>query len=147
MILLCIIGGTSQFQTYASGTELLFRQGLGGAIGIHTIRPDESLVELARRYDVGYNQIAAANPQVDSFVPEVGTSVTIPGSVLLPDVPMRRGIIINVAEMRPYYFHPHTRNVIDTFPIGIGDEGWDTPTGTYKIIEKSITRAHDNGNR
>ena len=141
MILFCLIGGSGQYQTYASDTELLFRQGTGGSIRIHTIKPDESLVELARRYDVGYNEIAAANSKVDPFVPEVGTSVTIPESVLLPDVPMRRGIIINVAEMRLYYFHPHTRKVIETFPVGIGDEGWATPIGTYKIIEKIVNPA------
>ena len=141
ILFLCLIGGAGQYQTCASGSELLFRQGTGASVRIHTIKPDESLVELARRYDVGYNEITAANPKVDPFVPEVGTSVTIPGSLILPDVPKRRGIIINVAEMRLYYVHPHTRNVIDTFPVGIGDEGWDTPTGKYKIVEKIINPA------
>lgn len=129
---------TGQSEQPAFGAELRFRQGVGGTVRIHTIRDDDSLVELARVYDVGYNEIAAANPEVDPFVPEVGTRVTIPGRWILPDVPIRRGIIINLAEMRLYYFHPRTRDLIATFPVGIGDEGWDTPTGTYRIIEKIV---------
>ena len=140
-ILLCLIWGAGQSQQRASGAELLFIQGVGGAVGIHTISDDESLVELARRYDVGYNEITDANPEVDPFVPDVGTKVKIPGRWILPDVPMQNGIVINLAEMRLYYFHPSFRALVETFPIGIGDEGWDTPTGTYQIIEKIVNPA------
>lgn len=123
-------------QQCAVSAELFFRQGAGGAIGFHTIRADDSLLELARHYDVGYNEITAANPDVDPYIPEVGTTVTIPGRWILPDVPLLKGIVINVAEMRLYYFPPRARGVIDTFPVGIGDEGWETPVGTYRVIEK-----------
>ncbi|TWJ16551.1 L,D-transpeptidase family protein [Geobacter argillaceus] len=130
-----------QPQQCAAGAELFFRQGAGGAIGFHTIGADDSLVELARHYDVGFNEITAANPDVDPYIPEVGTTVTIPGRWILPDVPLRKGIVINVAEMRLYYFTPRTRGVIDTFPVGIGDEGWETPVGTYRIVEKMASPA------
>ena len=140
-ILLCLLWGVDLSQQPASGAELLFRQGVGGAIGTHTIRADDSLVELARRYDVGYNEITAANPGVDPFVAEAGTRVTIPGRWILRDVPVQGGIVINLAEMRLYSLHPHTGGLIETFPVGIGDEGWNTPTGTFRVIGKIVNPA------
>jgi L,D-transpeptidase ErfK/SrfK len=100
------------------------------------VKTRDSLVELARTYDIGYNEITAANPNVDPFAPDEGTLVTIPASWILPDAP-REGIVINLAEMRLYYFGFRQRDHVETFPIGIGDEGWDTPQGTYRIIEKT----------
>lgn len=116
--------------------ELLFRQGVGGSVDSHMIIDDDSLVELARRYDVGFNEIMEANPGVDPFIPEKGTKVTIPGRWILPDTPRHEGIVINLAEMRLYHFPPHAGNPVAIFPIGIGDEGASTPTGTYRIVEK-----------
>ncbi len=104
----------------------------------HTIVENDSLVEMARRYDVGYNEISDANPGVDPFIPRVGTRVTIPGRWILPDVPRRRGIVVNIAERRLYFFPPHRNHLVDTFPVGIGDEGWETPVGTYRIVEKLV---------
>lgn len=90
---------------------------------------------------MGYNEITAANPGVDPFDPEEGIRVTIPGQWILPDVPRRRGIVINLAEMRLYDFHARNRDLVETFPVGIGDEGWDTPVGSYRIIEKIVNPA------
>lgn len=116
--------------------ELLFRQGVGGTVESHTIEADDSLVELARRYNVGYNEISEANPGVDPFIPEVGTKVTIPGRWILPDAPRHESIVINLAEMRLYHFPQHAGKAVATFPIGIGDEGTNTPTGTFRIVKK-----------
>jgi L,D-transpeptidase ErfK/SrfK len=110
-------------------------------VSVHTIKDGDSLIELARRFDVGYNEIAAANRGVDQFVPKVGIKVIIPRKWILPDVQIRDGIVINLAEMRLYYVHSHTKQPFETFPIGIGDEGWDTPIGTYRVIEKIVNPA------
>lgn len=120
----------------AETAEVPFRQGLGGAVGYHTIMADESLVELALRYDVGYSEIADANPGVDPFIPDVGTRVTIPAQWILPDVPIQQGIVINLAEMRLYHFPLQSGLPVSTYPVGIGAEGTDTPTGTYRVVEK-----------
>jgi L,D-transpeptidase ErfK/SrfK len=109
---------------------------VGGITEIYTIKEGDSLIELARRFDIGYNEIAAVNRGIDKFVPDVGIMAIIPREWILPDVENRRGIVVNLAEMRLYYFHPRTTELVDTFPVGIGDEGWDTPTGTFRIIEK-----------
>jgi L,D-transpeptidase ErfK/SrfK len=110
---------------------------VGGATAYHAVTEGDSLVELARRYDLGYNEIIAANPGMDPFLPPTGATVTIPGRWILPDVPEQRGIVINLAEMRMYYFSSQPDRPVNTFPVGIGDEGWETPTGTYRITGKT----------
>lgn len=54
--------------------------------------------------------------------------LTIPLQTLLPDAP-REGIVINLAELRLYYYQPWT-NSVTVYPIGIGQLGGDTLTPT-----------------
>ena len=136
MILVCLIWCTELSRTCASGADLLFSQGVGGTVGHHTISAADSLVELAWQSDVGFNEITDANPGVDPLDPEEGITVTLPGQWILPEVPRRGGIVINLAEMRLYYSRTRRWDHVQTYPIGIGDEGWDTPVGTYRVVEK-----------
>lgn len=99
-------------------------------------RADDSLPEIARRYDIGFNAIVAANPGVDPFVPGRRRKIAIPSQWILPDAPTQVGIVINLAEMRLYLFPHSGSRTVATFPVGIGDEGKDTPVGTFRIIEK-----------
>ncbi len=105
------------------------------------VKTDDSLFEIGRRYDVGYAAIAAANPGVDPFVPDPGRRVVVPTEWILPDVPARRGIVINIAEMRLFLFSRDGRRTVTTFPTGIGDEGRDTPVGKFSIVEKIVNPA------
>jgi len=114
-----------------------------GTVRSHTIKNgNESLIELARKFDLGYNEIVEANPGLDPFLPGAGKAVIVPLSWIMPDVQVHDGIVINISELRLYYFLSQggKRQVI-TFPIGIGDEGSDTPLGTFKIVEKIINPA------
>ncbi len=114
-----------------------------GAMRTHVVKGDESLVELAPVYDVGYNEITGANPGVDPWVPDKGAVLNIPGLKVLPDAPYR-GIVVNTAEMRLYYYfkdkdskNPKNKNLsVVTFPVGIGMKGFGTPPGSYRIIQK-----------
>jgi L,D-transpeptidase ErfK/SrfK len=107
-----------------------------GKIRKHSIKTGETLVELARQYDVGYNDIVSANRTVDPWVPPEGTEVVIPTSWLFPEV-LENGILINLPEMRLYYFFIISgRKYVKTYPIGIGREGLNTPTGVYSITLK-----------
>lgn len=111
----------------------------GAVIGRQTaclVRPDDSLPEIARRYDIGYTEITAANPGVDPFVPDPGSRIVVPTEWILPDAPIRTGIVINIAEMRLFVFSRDGSKTVTSFPIGIGDEGKDTPVGMFSIIEK-----------
>lgn len=99
---------------------------------------DDSLPEIARRYDVGFDAMTAANPGVDPFVPEPRRRIVIPTRWILPDVALRRGLVINLAEMRLYRFPGRGSRTVTTFPVGIGDEGSETPVGTFRVIEKIV---------
>jgi len=87
-----------------------------------------SLEEIAKKYNVGFLALLQANPGVDPYVPRAGSVLTIPLQTLLPDVP-REGIVINLAELRLYYYPPG-QNSVTVYPIGIGQLGGDTLTPT-----------------
>jgi L,D-transpeptidase ErfK/SrfK len=107
-----------------------------GAMKTHTVKKNDSLIELARRYGLGYHEIVAANPGVDAFVPGEGKSVNIPTTWILPDTGSYDGIVINLSEMRLYFFSRQSAGIVRTFPIGIGSEGNETPVGVFTIVEK-----------
>ncbi len=110
-----------------------------GYLQEHTVEEGESLIEIARYFDLGFNEIDDANPTLNAFVPGTGASVTIPALWVLPDVDHPSGIVINLSEMRLYYFFIQGKSkVVRTYPIGIGDEGTDTPVGTFTVIQKAV---------
>ncbi len=107
-----------------------------GAVQKYKVEKNESLLEIARKFDIGMNGIIDANPGVDPIVPETGREVDIPTAWILPDVPLSSGIVINIPEYRLFFFASGNTGDVLTFPIGVGDQGKETPTGTFKIIEK-----------
>jgi L,D-transpeptidase ErfK/SrfK len=98
----------------------------------------DTLLDIGRRFNVGYEELKLANPGVDPWIPGDGTLVVIPSRYVLPDTP-RTGIVLNLAEMRLYYFPDPVdapRRRVITHPISIGRVGWSTPLGTTRIISK-----------
>ena len=107
-----------------------------GAITTYADQGDENLLDIARTNDLGYGQLIAANPGVDPWVPGRGRAITLPGIYLVPEGP-RRGIVINLSEQRLYYFPPDGRT-IETYPIGVGVQGWATPLGVTQVTGKDV---------
>lgn len=111
-----------------------------------TIAADDTLADVARRHDLGFNEIVAANPDIDPWLPAEGARVVVPTMFIIPSAP-RNGIIINLAEMRLYYFPPPEQDgkvdvlEIVTYPLGIGSEGWSTPVGITTVIDKIVDPA------
>lgn len=95
---------------------------------------EDTLLELARKYNVGYVEMIAANPGIDPWLPGEDREIILPKRTLIPDVP-REGIVINLAEMRMYSFLDDANNP-KTYPIGVGRDGLNTPTGVTKIVRK-----------
>lgn len=113
----------------------------GGNFGqtrYYVIKEDDSLVEIARVFGVGYNEIVAANPHLDPFIPTTGADAVIPSSWILPDLAVRKGILINIPEMRLYYFPAQESHQVHTFPIGVGDRDTETPLGKFTIVDKVV---------
>jgi L,D-transpeptidase ErfK/SrfK len=108
-----------------------------GSMKAYKIKGDESLIEIARKFNIGYNEITEANPGLDPFIPGNGKTVQIPTQWLLPAMDSYAGILINLSEMRLYFFPKGEKSTtVVTFAIGIGDEGKDTPVGKFKVVQK-----------
>lgn len=103
----------------------------------YTIKGKETLLEIARYFGLGYNEIVEANPHIDPWIPPEGQKIRIPTIWILPKT-KDEGIVINLAEMRLYYFFKAGKGypMVRTFPIGIGREGLNTPLGVYSITSK-----------
>lgn len=108
---------------------------LVGGLEYYQIVRGDTLEKVAERHDVGLLNLIEANPDVDVFLPTVNTYLTIPTWVLLPDV-RRRGIVINLAELRLYYFPEEDKSSVYVFPIGIGRVGRETPVMQTRISRK-----------
>jgi L,D-transpeptidase ErfK/SrfK len=109
-----------------------------GVLQMVTTSKEDTLSDIARRFDVGYEEIVRANPGVDPWLPGANRQIVVPTQFVLPDAP-REGVVINIAAMRLYYFPPRKpgeKQVVYTHPIGIGKVGWATPEGTTKIVRR-----------
>ena len=98
----------------------------------------DTLPDIARHYGLGFNDISHANPDLDIWVPKSNTRVVLPIQFVLPES-RRRGIVLNLANMRLFYFPKGDKtleNRVMTYPIGIGRQGWSTPTGKARIVQK-----------
>jgi L,D-transpeptidase ErfK/SrfK len=99
----------------------------------------DTLADLARAYGLGYDELIAANPGVDPWLPGENTAVLLPTQFVLPDV-ARDGIILNIASRRLFYFPEVPEGqatIVKTFPIGIGRVGWETPLGLTQVVAKA----------
>jgi L,D-transpeptidase ErfK/SrfK len=117
-----------------------------GAVASHRVRDGETLLDVARYYDLGYNEIVEANPGVDPFVPPPGATVIVPTAWVLPCC-RYEGIVVNIPEMRLYYFRrapddPATM-LVDTYPVGLGRDDRRTPRGRFKVIAKTVNPRWD----
>ncbi|KIQ77221.1 L,D-transpeptidase family protein [Aeromonas sp. L_1B5_3] len=106
-----------------------------GELEDYFIQQDEYLELVGKHTQIGFLALLEANPGVDPYLPKPGTRLTLPTQMLLPDVP-REGIVINLPELRLYYF-PKGKQEVIVLPIGIGDIGRETPEMTTTIIEKT----------
>jgi L,D-transpeptidase ErfK/SrfK len=96
---------------------------------------EDTLLDVARRFSLGYVEIIAANPGTDPWIPGEGTNVVLPTVHLPPDA-APEGIVINLADMRLYYF-AEPGGPMQSFPIGIGREGLLTPLGSTSVVRKN----------
>ncbi|WP_163560091.1 L,D-transpeptidase family protein [Halomonas sp. NO4] len=97
------------------------------------VEEGDTLVDIARRHNIGYEAIRMANPEVSLWAPFAGTEVTVPNRHILPDAP-REGIVVNLSELRLYYYS--AEGVVETYPISVGREGFGTPVGVTRTTVK-----------
>lgn len=111
-----------------------------GEVQYATAQHEDTLLDIGRRFGVGYEEIVAANPGVDPWLPGEGTKVLIPSRYILPDAP-REGIIVSLPEHRLYYFPKPKAGepaIVKTYPVSIGKMDWKTPIGLTRIANKRV---------
>lgn len=100
----------------------------------------DTLLDIARNYGFGYQDMKLANVNVDTWLPDDGEEIVLPSQFILPVAAMN-GIVLNVPEMRLYYYPPKEKGKLQevfTYPLGVGREGWNTPYIKTIIVEKKV---------
>ncbi|MEW6272888.1 MAG: L,D-transpeptidase family protein [Thermodesulfobacteriota bacterium] len=112
-----------------------------GEVLVYQPAKGDTFFDLARFFDLGYNELVDANPGVDEWIPgHFDKPVVVPQQFILPHGSYG-GIVINVPEMRLYYYRgggKGTPRSVITFPVGLGREEWKTPTGKFTVREKTV---------
>jgi L,D-transpeptidase ErfK/SrfK len=122
----------------------------------YVVRKGDTLLDIARDYRLGYNEVEALYPEINPWVPPVGKELILPKMWVLPQV-RKPGIVINLAEFRLYHFidkallgnslnhfQEEIKNgktemrFVRTYPVGIGNESWNSPIGMFRIIDKRV---------
>ncbi len=142
LILVCVLAGQSAWsQAYEYRLEYS-REGsespktVIGFLQSHRVAEDETLLDIARDYGLGYNEMEILYPDLDPWIPKTGLELTIPTRWVLPRTG-HFGVVINLPELRLYRFFPKA-GVVKTYPIGIGDINWETPLGVYRVVERRV---------
>ncbi len=124
---------------YATSYELQnSTDSIVGELDSVVVGREHTMLDIAREYGFGYNDLKLLNPNIDTWLPEDGEVIQLPSRFILPNVP-RDGIVLNIPEMRMYYFPPRKKGEPDkvfTYPLGVGREGWATPYKQTRIIGK-----------
>src|SRR5262245_4144017 len=90
-----------------------------GSVRSVTVRDGDTLLDLARLYDLGFEELQQANPGVNPWVPPVDSRIVVPTQFVLPCCTYD-GLVINIPEMRVYFYRPGTRagtTIVETFPL------------------------------
>lgn len=115
--------------------QLTDGQNIVGTLATIDTRENDTLPDIARHYGLGYNDITIANTQIDPWTPRPDSRVLLPLRFILPEAP-RKGIVLNLANMRLFYYPPDQPDTLFTYPVGIGRQGWSTPMGSTRIVAK-----------
>lgn len=112
-----------------------------GDLRLYRVRRGDTLIDLARYFDLGYTEILEANPGIDPWVPAAGATLLLPTQHVLPCCTYT-GIVVNIPEMRLYLYErpkgqPNTL-IVRTLPVGLGRDDWPTPKAKFKVRGKTV---------
>ena len=127
-----LLGMAEVYNMSPPGSELI------GEIQYTKARHEDTLIDIAREFSLGQEEIVMANPKVDRWLPGEGRQVLVPRQFILPDAP-HKGIVLNIPEMRLYYYPGGPKAAatqVITYPVSIGRMDWRTPLGATRVIKK-----------
>ena len=136
-LLLTMVVGNSYATTYSlphfKGDRVV-ASSTGETVTI-TVEQDQTLLDIAKRFNLGQTEIVTINPGLDRWLIKKGTVVRLPNRRILPDSP-HEGITLNVAEYRMYYYPADQPGTVRSYAHGVGRQDWKTPLGKTSIIKK-----------
>ena len=132
-----LLGSTILSGASAIEFELSADSDVIGEIQVINAQHEDTFIKLARRYNLGYEELIQANPSVDPWLPGEGTEIVLPTYFVLPKTP-RQGIVLNLPELRLYYYPDGESGRVITHPISIGRMEWRTPLGRSEIVSKTL---------
>ena len=100
-----------------------------------TVDSDQTLLDVARQFNLGQSEIVTLNPKLDRWLIKKGTVVRLPNRRILPDTP-HEGITLNIAEYRMYYYPADQPGTVRSYAHGIGRQDWQTPLGKTTVAKK-----------
>lgn len=111
-----------------------------GRLRVQRVKKGDTLLDIARYNSLGYGEIVESNPGLDVWLPPPGAIAMLPTWWVLPCC-TRKGLVINIPEMRLYYFRPLADGTgateVITYPVGLGREEWQSPQGKFKVRSKT----------
>ena len=126
----------------AHARQYVLPPGAGDLVGQEEYRVGtnvDTLADVARQFSIGHQEIRIANPGVEFWLLPEDARVLLPSRHILPDA-VRDGIVLNVPEMRLYYFPEACKDdqpcTVQTYPVSIGRMDWKTPLGTTRVTAK-----------
>jgi L,D-transpeptidase ErfK/SrfK len=124
-------GHATEFELPTDGSRVI------GDDTTMTTHYEDTLLDIARKYSLGYDEIIRANPGVDMWLPGEGKTIVLPGRRILPPGP-HEGVVVNLPEHRLYYFPASKagKHLVITYPVSIGKLGRNTPLGQTRVIDK-----------
>ena len=131
-----VAGPAPAVAAYSGVWQTTADESVVGRTAVYISRYEDTLLDIARRFRMGIEELRMVNPDVDIWLPGEGTPVRLPSRFILPDAP-RTGVVINLPEMRIYYY-PKGESVVHTWPISVGRAGWETPLGKTTIVRKKV---------
>lgn len=111
-----------------------------GALRVYTPRKGETFLEISKIFDLGYNEMVLGNRNTDPWIPSTAEPVVLPTRWIVPDAP-HKGLVLNIPEMRLYYFPEKSGRKLITVPVGLGREDWQTPQGSFRVRGKTVNPA------
>ncbi len=96
---------------------------------------DQTLLDVARRFNLGQTEIVTLNPKLDRWLIKKGTVIRLPNKRILPDSP-HVGITLNIAEYRMYYYPADQPGTVRSYAHGVGRQDWQTPLGRTTVAKK-----------
>jgi L,D-transpeptidase ErfK/SrfK len=136
-LLLLAVAGNAYAITYnlpeTSGDRVVASS--AGDTASITVDHDQTLLDVARQFNLGQSEIVTLNPKLDRWLIKAGTVVRLPNRRILPDTP-HEGITLNIAEYRMYYYPANQPGTVRSYAHGIGRQDWQTPLGKTSVVKK-----------